>query len=224
MLLACLLSCHNKRIKAGFSEGMNLLMPFDERTEKDSAGFVDSKKTNEWVLNKAGVEETAKHYQSKESSILWLHREETREKEIMQETMSGARRRGMPRTAWMDNIKTWTGMPVEVGGVIVSPSLSSLAADRRLLFASTGQSVYLPTTTSPLDVRRPRGATAAARRSGAQLGTDNQRPLDITRRPVPWRAQRPLSSTQGSAHPRRHRRLSAGRARLDGDVDSVGRT
>ena len=27
----------------------------DERTEKDYAGFVDSKKTNEWVLNKAGV-------------------------------------------------------------------------------------------------------------------------------------------------------------------------
>jgi len=24
-------------------------------TEKDSVGFVDSRKTNEWVLNKAGV-------------------------------------------------------------------------------------------------------------------------------------------------------------------------
>ena len=31
----------------------------------------------------------------------------------MQGTMSGARRRGRPRTAWMDNIKTWTGLPVE---------------------------------------------------------------------------------------------------------------
>jgi len=28
-------------------------------------------------------------------------------------TMSGARRRGRPRTAWMDDIKTWTGLPVE---------------------------------------------------------------------------------------------------------------
>ena len=28
-------------------------------------------------------------------------------------TMSGARRRGRPRTAWMDNINTWTGLPVE---------------------------------------------------------------------------------------------------------------
>ena len=35
------------------------------------------------------------------------------EKEIMQGTMPGARRRGRPRTAWMDNIKTWTGLPEE---------------------------------------------------------------------------------------------------------------
>jgi len=35
------------------------------------------------------------------------------EQEIMQETMPGARRRGRPRTAWMDNIKTWTGLSVE---------------------------------------------------------------------------------------------------------------
>ena len=35
------------------------------------------------------------------------------EKEIMQGRMQGARRRGRPRTAWMDNIKTWTGLPVE---------------------------------------------------------------------------------------------------------------
>jgi len=36
-------------------------------------------------------------------------------KEIMQGTMQGARRRGRPyaRTAWMDNINTWTGLPVE---------------------------------------------------------------------------------------------------------------
>ena len=35
------------------------------------------------------------------------------EKEIIQGTMPGARRRGRPRTAWMDNIKTWTGLSVE---------------------------------------------------------------------------------------------------------------
>jgi len=31
----------------------------------------------------------------------------------MQGTMSGARRPGRPCTAWMDNIKTWTGLPME---------------------------------------------------------------------------------------------------------------
>jgi len=31
----------------------------------------------------------------------------------MQGTVPGARRRGRPRTAWMDNIKTWTGLSVE---------------------------------------------------------------------------------------------------------------
>ena len=31
----------------------------------------------------------------------------------MQGTMPGARRRGRPGTAWMDNIKTWTGLSVE---------------------------------------------------------------------------------------------------------------
>ena len=35
------------------------------------------------------------------------------EKEIMQGTLSGARRRGRPRTAWTDNIKTWTGLNVK---------------------------------------------------------------------------------------------------------------
>ena len=35
------------------------------------------------------------------------------EKETMQGTMPGACRRGRPCTAWMDNIKTWTGLPVE---------------------------------------------------------------------------------------------------------------
>jgi len=31
----------------------------------------------------------------------------------MQGTMPGARRRGRPRTAWMDDIMTWTGLSVE---------------------------------------------------------------------------------------------------------------
>jgi len=35
------------------------------------------------------------------------------EKEITQGTMPGVRRRGRPRTAWIDNIKSWTGLYVE---------------------------------------------------------------------------------------------------------------
>ena len=68
----------------------------------------------EWVLNKAGVKRellvTIKarklayygHAMRKQGSCL--------EKEMMQGTMPGAHRRGRPRTAWMDNIKTWTGL------------------------------------------------------------------------------------------------------------------
>ena len=76
-----------------------------------------AKKTNEWVLNKAGVRkellDSVKarklayygHTMRKQGSCL--------EKEIMQGTMPCARRRGRPRTAWMDNIKTWTGLSIE---------------------------------------------------------------------------------------------------------------
>ena len=76
-----------------------------------------AKKTNVWVLNKAGVKseliDTVKarkltyygHTMRKQGSCL--------EKEIMQGTMPGARRRGRSRTAWMNNIKTWTGLSVE---------------------------------------------------------------------------------------------------------------
>jgi len=76
-----------------------------------------AKKTNERVLNKAGVKrellDAVKarklayygHIMRKQQSCL--------EKEIMQGTMPGARRRRRPRTAWVDNIKTWTGLPVE---------------------------------------------------------------------------------------------------------------
>jgi len=76
-----------------------------------------AKKINEWVLNKAGVKrellDTAKarklayygHTMRKQGNCL--------EKEIMQGTMTGARRRGSPRRAWIDNIKSWTGLSVE---------------------------------------------------------------------------------------------------------------
>jgi len=52
--------------------------------------------------------------------VLWtrlldvkIYRKDVKIYRIMQGTMSGARRRGRPRTAWMDNTKTWTGLSVE---------------------------------------------------------------------------------------------------------------
>ena len=75
------------------------------------------KKTNEWVINKAGVKrellDTVKarklayygHTTRKQVNCL--------EKEIMQGIMPGVRRRGRPRTACIDNIKSWTGLSVE---------------------------------------------------------------------------------------------------------------
>jgi len=70
-------------------------------------------KTNEWVLNKSWSKEgTVRQRQSKEASIL-RKQGSCLEKEIMQGTMPGACRRGRPCTAWMDNIKMWTGLSVE---------------------------------------------------------------------------------------------------------------
>ena len=73
-----------------------------------------AKKTNEWVLNKAGVKrellDTVKARKLAYYGHTMRKQESCMEKEIMQGTMQGARRRGRPRTAWMDNIKTWTGL------------------------------------------------------------------------------------------------------------------
>ena len=69
-----------------------------------------AKKTNEWVLNKAGVKRELLDTVKARKLAYYGH---TMRKQIMQGTMPGARRRGRPRTAWMDNIKTWTGHFVE---------------------------------------------------------------------------------------------------------------
>jgi len=76
-----------------------------------------AKKTNEWVLDKAGVKkellDTVKarklayygHNRRKQGSCL--------EQEIMQGTIPGVHRRGRLRKAWMDNINTWTGLSLK---------------------------------------------------------------------------------------------------------------
>ena len=63
-----------------------------------------AKKTNEWVLNKAGVKEgTVRHCQSKETSILWSDHEETRE-------LSGERDNARNNARWMQARKTTHGL------------------------------------------------------------------------------------------------------------------
>jgi len=68
-----------------------------------------AKKTNEWVLNKAGVKsELLDTVKARKLAHYGSHHEQgdCLEKEIIQGTMPGARRQGRPRTAWTDNIKT----------------------------------------------------------------------------------------------------------------------
>jgi len=76
-----------------------------------------AKKTNQWVLSKAGVKrellDTVKARKPAYCGYTMRKQGSCLEKEIMQGTMPGARRRGRPRTAWMDNIRTWTGLSVE---------------------------------------------------------------------------------------------------------------
>ena len=115
-----------------------------------------AKKTNQWVLNTAGVKrellDTVKarmlacygHTMRKEGSCL--------EKELMEGTVPGVRRRGRPHTAWMDNIKTWTGLPVEesirmteINGEstsIVWPTLGSRTAKEQTGFVRSIRSSF----------------------------------------------------------------------------------
>ena len=76
-----------------------------------------AKKTNEWVFNKAGkagvkreLLDPAKARKLAYYGHTILKQGSCLEKEIMAGTTPGARRRGRPRTALMDNIKTWTGL------------------------------------------------------------------------------------------------------------------
>jgi len=79
--------------------------------------IVDSKEYNEWVLNKAGVKRELLNTVKARKLAYYGHTIRKQwsclKKQIMQGTMPGARRRGRPRTAWMDNINTWTGLCVE---------------------------------------------------------------------------------------------------------------
>ena len=84
------------------------------------------KKTNEWVLEKAGVTQAFLATIRKRKLTYFGH--VTRkpspclEKEIIQGALSGQRKRGRSRTSWFDNITAWTGLTLE--------SVLRTAADR----------------------------------------------------------------------------------------------
>jgi len=69
-------------VKAGLTERMkkHVWMPEMKGMRKILRVSWTAKKTNEWVLNKAGVKrELLDTVKAKEASILWSHHEETRE-------------------------------------------------------------------------------------------------------------------------------------------------
>jgi len=69
-----------------------------------------AKKTNEWVLNKAGVKRELLDTVKATKIAYYGH---TMRKQGERDNARNNARRGRPRTAWMDNIKMWTGLPVE---------------------------------------------------------------------------------------------------------------
>ena len=79
--------------------------------------YLTANKTNEWVLSKAGVKRELLDNVKARKLAYYVHTTRKQwsclDEEVMQGTVSGARRRGRPRTAWMDNTKTWTGLSVE---------------------------------------------------------------------------------------------------------------
>ena len=76
-----------------------------------------AKKTNEWVLNTAGVERSLLALVKERKLVYCGHvmrkKGDSLEKEIMQGITPGSRSRGRPKTAWMSNITSWTGLSVE---------------------------------------------------------------------------------------------------------------
>ena len=73
-----------------------------------------AKKTNLWVLQQAGVQrsllQSIKERKLNYCGHVLRKQEESLEKDILEGTMPGSRRRGRPRISWRDNIGDWTGM------------------------------------------------------------------------------------------------------------------
>ena len=72
------------------------------------------KRTNEWVMEAAGVQRNLLKTVKERKMIYFGHIMRKKgtciEKEIIQGSISGGRGRGRPRMSWLDNIKSWTGL------------------------------------------------------------------------------------------------------------------
>ena len=75
------------------------------------------KRTNKWVLEKAGVERKllgiVKERKMKYFGHIMRKEGLCLEEEIIQGTIPGGRGRGRPKINWMDNIRKWTGRTQE---------------------------------------------------------------------------------------------------------------
>jgi len=72
-----------------------------------------AKKTIEWVLNKVGVKRELLDTVKARKLAYYGHTMRKQGSYLEKEITPGARRRERPRTAWVDNLKTWTGLSVE---------------------------------------------------------------------------------------------------------------
>jgi len=72
-----------------------------------------AKKTKEWVLNKAGVKRRLLDTVKARKLAYCGHTMRKQGERDNARNNAIARRRGRPRTAWVDNTKTWTGLSVE---------------------------------------------------------------------------------------------------------------
>ena len=75
------------------------------------------RKTNEWVLATAGVDRNLLISVKERKLAYFGHvmrkQGDCLEKMLMQGTTPGARARGRPRTNWLNNITSWTGLSME---------------------------------------------------------------------------------------------------------------
>jgi len=76
-----------------------------------------AKRTNDWVLDKAEVSRNLLESVKARNLTYFGHvmrsSSESLEKQTMQGTTPGYRKRGRPKTTWMDNILQWTGYTLD---------------------------------------------------------------------------------------------------------------